>query len=48
VAVTMWVEERSLSRADLAALAREAHEKICPSSRATRGNVDVPREIVGA
>ena len=29
------------------ALAEEAHEKICPYSHATRGNVDVTFEIVG-
>jgi Ohr subfamily peroxiredoxin len=46
--VKMRVEDRSLSQADLSALAREAHEKICPYSHATRGNVDVQFEIVGA
>jgi organic hydroperoxide reductase OsmC/OhrA len=34
-------------QAELAALAEEAHEKICPYSHATRGNVDVTREVVG-
>lgn len=48
LAVKMRVEDRSLSRADLTALAREAHEKICPYSHATRGNIDVQLEIVGA
>jgi organic hydroperoxide reductase OsmC/OhrA len=43
----MRVEDRSLSQADLSALSREAHEKICPYSHATRGNVDVQFEIVG-
>ena len=33
---------------DLAALAKEAHEKICPYSHATRGNVDVKIEVKGA
>ena len=33
--------------AELAALAREAHEKICPYSHATRGNVDVAFEVIG-
>jgi osmotically inducible protein OsmC len=46
--VKMRVEDRSLSQTDLSALAREAHEKICPYSHATRGNVDVQFEIVGA
>jgi lipoyl-dependent peroxiredoxin len=32
----------------LEALAREAHEKICPYSHATRGNVQVDLEVAGA
>ncbi len=47
LAVKMRVEDRSLPQADLEALAREAHEKICPYSHATRGNVDVQFEIAG-
>jgi Ohr subfamily peroxiredoxin len=47
IAVKMRVEDKTLSQADLAALAKEAHEKICPYSHATRGNVDVAFEIVG-
>ena len=46
--VNMRVEDKSLPQAELAALAREAHEKICPYSHATRGNVNVQLEIVGA
>jgi len=45
--VKMRVEDRSIAQAELAALAREAHEKICPYSHATRGNVDVAFEVVG-
>ncbi len=48
LAVKMRVEDKSLPQAELAALAKEAHEKICPYSHATRGNVDVQFEIVGA
>ncbi len=48
LSVKMRVEDRALSQADLSALAREAHEKICPYSHATRGNVDVQFEIAGA
>jgi Ohr subfamily peroxiredoxin len=48
LSVKMRVEDRGLSQADLSALAREAHEKICPYSHATRNNVDVQFEIVGA
>jgi len=48
LSVTMRSMIAALSRPDLAALAREAHEKICPYSHATRGNVDVQFEVVGA
>jgi lipoyl-dependent peroxiredoxin len=47
LAVRLHVEDRSLPQADLAALVREAHEKICPYSHATRNNVDVKIEAVG-
>jgi Ohr subfamily peroxiredoxin len=47
LAVKMHVEDKSLPQAELAALVREAHEKICPYSHATRGNVDVQLEVVG-
>jgi Ohr subfamily peroxiredoxin len=48
LAVKMRVEDKSLPQTDLATLAREAHEKICPYSHATRGNVNVQFEVVGA
>jgi Ohr subfamily peroxiredoxin len=48
LAVKLTVEDRSLAQAELAALVEEAHEKICPYSHATRGNVDVQLEVVGA
>ena len=47
LSVKMRVEDPSLPQADLEALAKEAHEKICPYSHATRNNVDVAFEIVG-
>jgi osmotically inducible protein OsmC len=47
LAVKMHVEDRSVPQAELAALAKEAHERICPYSHATRGNVDVAFEVVG-
>ena len=47
IAVKLWIEDKSLPQSDLAALAKEAHEKICPYSHATRGNVDVQLEVVG-
>jgi lipoyl-dependent peroxiredoxin len=48
LAVKMHVEDKSLPQAELAALTTEAHEKICPYSHATRNNVPVDLEIVGA
>jgi lipoyl-dependent peroxiredoxin len=48
LAVKLRVEDKTLSQADLAALAKEAHEKICPYSHATRGNVDVEIDVAGA
>ena len=48
LAVKLHVEDKSLPRAELDALAKEAHEKICPYSNATRNNVDVTLEVVGA
>jgi lipoyl-dependent peroxiredoxin len=47
LAVKLEVEDKSLPQAELAALAKEAHEKICPYSNATRNNVDVTLEVVG-
>jgi osmotically inducible protein OsmC len=47
LAVKLRVEDRSLPKADLAALAKEAHEQICPYSHATRNNVDVQLEVIG-
>jgi Ohr subfamily peroxiredoxin len=46
--VKLRVEDKSLPQAELAALAKEAHEKICPYSHATRNNVDVQIETVGS
>ena len=48
LAVKLHVEDKSLPQSELAALAKEAHEKICPYSNATRNNVDVTLEVVGA
>lgn len=45
--VKMHVEDKSVPQSDLAALVQEAHEKICPYSHATRGNIDVALEVVG-
>jgi osmotically inducible protein OsmC len=48
LAVKIKVEDRSLPQAELAALVTEAHEKICPYSHATRGNVEVELDVVSA
>ncbi len=48
LAVKLRVEDRSLPREELAAIVREAHEKICPYSHATRNNVAVELEVEGA
>jgi len=47
IAVQMKVEEKAIEQAELESLVREAHEKICPYSHATRNNVAVNFEVVG-
>ncbi|HWM44801.1 MAG TPA: Ohr family peroxiredoxin [Burkholderiales bacterium] len=47
LSVKLQVEDRSLPQAELAALAKEAHEQICPYSHATRNNVDVQLSVTG-
>ncbi len=48
LAVKLHVEDRSLPKAELAALAQAAHEQICPYSHATRGNVPVELTVEGS
>jgi len=48
LAVKLHVEDRSLPKGELAALAQEAHEQICPYSHATRGNVPVELTVEGS
>lgn len=48
LAAKMHVEDKSIPQADLAALVKEAHEKICPYSRAIHGNIEVTLEVVGS
>jgi lipoyl-dependent peroxiredoxin len=48
LAVKLNVEDKSLPQKELEAIAREAHEKICPYSNATRNNVPVALEVVGS
>lgn len=48
LAVELTVGDPGLPQTDLEALAREAHEPICPHSHATRGNVPVALTVRGA
>lgn len=45
--VKLEVADGSLQQAELEALAKEAHEQICPYSHATRGNVPVELTVNG-
>jgi Ohr subfamily peroxiredoxin len=47
LAVKLLVKDKTLPQAELASLAKEAHEKICPYSHATRGNVPVDLTVEG-
>ncbi len=47
LSVKLRIEDKTLPQAELAALVKEAHEKICPYSHATRNNVDVQFEVIG-
>ena len=47
LSVKLRIEDKTLAQAELAALIKEAHEKICPYSHATRNNVDVQFEVIG-
>ena len=47
IAVKMSVVDNTLPQAELEGLVREAHEKICPYSHATRGNVQVDFSVEG-
>jgi lipoyl-dependent peroxiredoxin len=47
IAVGMRVGVPSLPTAEAQALVQEAHEKICPYSHATRGNIDFSLEVIG-
>ena len=48
LAVVLDVSDPSLPTAELQSLAQEAHEKVCPYSHATRGNIDVKIVANGA
>jgi Ohr subfamily peroxiredoxin len=48
IAVKMQVKIPTLPVAEARAIVNETHEKICPHSHATRGNVDLALEVEGA
>lgn len=48
IAVKMHVKDASLPTGELRAIVDEAHEKICPYSHATRGNIPFELTVEGA
>jgi organic hydroperoxide reductase OsmC/OhrA len=48
IAAKMHVKVPTLPVAEARALVEEAHNKICPYSHATRGNIDLQFEVEGA
>lgn len=48
VAVKMKVESQSVPTDELRGIVEEAHEKVCPYSHATRGNIPFELEVFGA
>jgi len=48
IAVKIKVESASVPTDDLRKIVEEAHEKVCPYSHATRGNIPFELEVVGA
>jgi osmotically inducible protein OsmC len=47
IAVKMSVNIPTLPKAEADVLVKETHEKICPYSHATRGNIDFDLEVTG-
>lgn len=48
IAVVMRVRVPGMSAADARPLVEETHEKVCPYSHATRGNIDFKLDVEGA
>jgi osmotically inducible protein OsmC len=48
IAVKMEVKVPTLSKEEALALVEEAHEKVCPYSHATRGNIEFSLVVEGA
>ncbi|MBV8473381.1 MAG: organic hydroperoxide resistance protein [Hyphomicrobiales bacterium] len=47
IAVKLSIADPSLPQAELEEFVKEAHEKICPYSHATRGNVEIAFDVKG-
>lgn len=47
IAVNMHVKVSTLPTSEAEALVEETHEKVCPYSHATRGNIDMTIEVEG-
>jgi lipoyl-dependent peroxiredoxin len=45
--IKLLIQDPSVPQADLSVLVHEAHEKVCPYSHATRGNVPVELVVEG-
>lgn len=48
LSVQLKIEDKSIAQTDLETYVKEAHEEICPYSHATRGNIQVLIEVIGA
>lgn len=48
IAVTMQVKVPTLPKAEAETLVQETHDKVCPYSHATRGNIDMTIVVEGA
>ena len=42
------ITDKSIPKDELTSLVKEAHEKVCPYSRATRGNIEVTFDVIGS
>lgn len=48
LAVAFKIKDSQLSQKELEEFVKEAHEKICPYSHATRGNIDISFDVSGS
>jgi lipoyl-dependent peroxiredoxin len=47
IAVAMTIEDASIPQSELEALVAAAHDKVCPYSHATRGNIPFTLTVIG-